>query len=63
MQGEFIKGDIKDVCAELEAEAKRCKGMSVGTWLRLRKLDRAVAKQFGVTEDEYRKVMHRSVSN
>lgn len=57
MQGEFLKGDIKDVCAELEAEAQRCKGMTVGQWLSLRKLDRAVAEQFGMTENEYRKVL------
>jgi hypothetical protein len=46
MQGEFIKGDIKDVCAELEAEAKRCKGMKVGKWLKLRELERVEKKQF-----------------
>lgn len=46
MQGEVIKGDIKDVCAELKAEAERCKGMTVGTWLRLRKLERIEKKQF-----------------
>lgn len=54
MQGEVFKGNIKDVCAELEEEAKRCKGMPVGTWLRLRNIERAVAKQFGITEEEYR---------
>lgn len=54
MVGEVFKGDIKDVCAELEAEAKRCKGMAVGTWLRLRRIERACAKQFGISEDEYR---------
>lgn len=57
MQGEFLKGDIKDVCAELEREAQRCKGMTVGQWLSLRKLDRVVAEQFGMTENEYRKVL------
>jgi hypothetical protein len=46
MQGEFIKGNIVDVCAELEAEAKRCKGMAVGKWLKLRALERIEKKQF-----------------
>ena len=46
MKGEFIKGDIKDVCAELEAEAKRNKGMTFGQWLKLRALERAEEKQF-----------------
>jgi hypothetical protein len=55
MQGEFFKGDIKDVCAELKREAERCKGMTVGNWLRKRRLERAIAEQFGVTEDEYRR--------
>lgn len=63
MQGEFLKGDIKDVCAELEAEAKRYTGMTVGTWLRLRKLERSVAGQFGMTEDEYRRELHGGASN
>lgn len=63
MQGEFIKGDIKDVCAELEAEAKRCKGMKVGTWLRLRAIERAEAKQFGMTETEFRKGLRGGATN
>lgn len=54
MEGEAFKGDIKDVCAEFEAEANRCKGMTVGAWLRLRNIERACAEQFGMTEDEYR---------
>lgn len=55
MQGEVFKGDIKDVCAELEAEAKRCKGMTVAEWLRLRKIEKAVAGQFGISTDELRR--------
>lgn len=62
MQGEFLKGDIKDVCAELEAEAKRHKGMKLGTWLSLRKLERAIAEQFGVTVEEYRRELHGDAS-
>ena len=58
MQGEFFKGDIKDVCAELEAEAKRYKGMPVGTWLKIRAIERAEARQFGMTENEYRRELH-----
>lgn len=56
MKGECIKGDIKDVCAELEREANRCKGMTVGELLRLRAIERAEAKQFGMTENEFRRV-------
>jgi hypothetical protein len=63
MQGEFLKGDVKDVCAELEAEAQRCKGMTVGEWLRLRRLERAVAEQFGMTEDEYRRELRGGATN
>ena len=55
MRGEVLKGDIKDVCAELEAEAKRCKGMTVGEWLRLRKIERAEAEQFGISVGEMRR--------
>lgn len=54
MIGEAFKGDIKDVCAELEREAKRCKGMKVDVWLRLRELEVTVAKQFGTTAEELR---------
>ena len=45
MEGEFFKGDIKDVCAELKAEAERHKGMKVGKWLSFRKLKRIVDDQ------------------
>lgn len=54
MMGEAFKGDVKDVCAELEREAKRCKGMTVGEWLRLRKIEMALAKQFGTSVEEIR---------
>lgn len=54
MQGEVIKGDIKDVLAELKAEAKRCQGMTVGEWLRLRRLERAEATQLGINERDFR---------
>lgn len=62
MQGEFIKGDIKDVCAELEAEAKRNKGMKLGTWLKMRVLEKEIAKQFGITVEEYRRELHGDAS-
>ena len=57
MYGECFKGNVKDVVAELKAEAERCKGIKVGTWLRLRALERAEAKQFGMSEIEFRKVL------
>lgn len=46
MKGIAFKGDVKDVCAELEREAKRCKGMTVGEYLKLIKLEKAEKKQF-----------------
>lgn len=55
MQGEFLKGNVRDVCAELKAEAQRCKGMKVGEWLRLRKIEKNVAQQFGISADELRR--------
>ena len=55
MIGEFFKGNVKDVCAELEAEGQRCKGMTVGEWLRLRKIEQAVAKQFGTSVGNVRR--------
>lgn len=63
MQGEFLKGDIKDVCAELEAEAKRHKGMKVGQWLKLRAIERAEAEQFGMSEQLYRRELHGGATN
>lgn len=44
--GEFVKGNVNDVCAELEKQEERCKDMSVWYWLKLRKLERAVDAQF-----------------
>lgn len=55
MKGEFIKGNVKDVCAELEAEAKRNKKMTFAQWLKLRALERAEAEQFGMTVEEFRR--------
>ena len=46
IQGVAFKGDIKDVLAELEAEAERCKGMTVGQYLSLRKLEKIEEEQF-----------------
>lgn len=60
MKGEVVKGNINDVIAELEAEARRRKGITVAAWLRRRELDRAIAKQFGMTEAEYRKMIWRA---
>ena len=55
MKGIVFKGDIKDVCAEIENAAQRCKGMTVTEYLRLRKLEEAIAKQFGVPVEVYRR--------
>lgn len=63
MQGEFLKGDVKDVCAELKAEAKRHKGIKVAEWLKIRAVERAEAEQFGMTEAEYRKVLRGGTAN
>lgn len=57
MIGEDFKGDIKDVCAELEREAKRSKGVKMGEWLRRRKLEEVEAKQFGMPVEEFRKCL------
>ena len=57
MKGEFLKGDVKDVCAELEAEAKRYKGITFAQWLKLREIERAEAEQFGMTVEQYRSVL------
>ena len=40
-----FSGKAVDVLAELEAEAKRCKGMTVWEYLHLRKLEKVVDKQ------------------
>ena len=45
MLGEFIKGDGKDVVAELQAEAQKYKGITVGEWLKKRKAERDVEHQ------------------
>lgn len=45
MEGEIIKGDIKDVCVELKAEAERYKGITFGEWLKRRKLKQLEEKQ------------------
>ena len=63
MQGEFLKGDIKDVCAELEREAERLKTMPVGKWLKLRAIERHEAEQFGISEMEYRRELHGGATN
>lgn len=54
MIGYCFKGDVKDVCAEIKAEAERYKGKSFGAWLRQRKLEESMAKDFGITVEEFR---------
>ena len=55
MQGETFRGDVKDVCAELKEELKRCGNISVDAWLRLRKIEDAEAEQFGMSVEDFRK--------
>ena len=55
MKSEFFKGDVKDVCAELEKELERCGKIKVGEWLILRKLKLAEAEQFGMNVEDFRK--------
>ena len=61
MHGEFLKGDIKDVCAELKREAERCKGITVFEWLWERAHRRYVAQL--IAENKDRREMHEGVSN
>lgn len=56
MKGEVFKGNVRDVCAELKEEVQRCKGMTVAEWLRLRKLEQAEARQFGISASELRRI-------
>lgn len=60
MQAEVFRGDVKDVCAELKEELKRCGKISVGAWLRLRKIEDAEAKQFGVSVENFRKIIKKN---
>lgn len=53
-KGEFFKGNIKDVCAELENEMDRCKKITVGEWLALRRIERAESNQFRINIKEIR---------
>lgn len=61
-KGEFfvIEGDVKDVCAELKEDLKRYGNITVGAWLRRRKLESAEAKQFGMTIKEFRNFLKKS---
>lgn len=56
MNGVVFKGNIKDVCAELEREIKytNCKGITVENWLHDRKVENSMAKQLGMTVEEFR---------
>ena len=46
MNGFKLSGDVKDVCAELRAIADKHKGWTVDTFLRLKRIEEAVKKQF-----------------
>ena len=56
-KGEVFKGNAKDVFAELKADAERNKGMKAVDWLTKRKLEQAIAEQFGISVEEYRRIM------
>lgn len=60
MKGEFFKGNIKDVCAELKKELERKGKMPVGQWLSLRKIEVAEANQFGIDVEDFRKIFKKS---
>lgn len=53
MVGEVFKGEVKDVVAELRREVERFGNISVEKWIRIRNLERAEAKQLGVTHKEF----------
>lgn len=55
MKEEVFVGRMIDVCAELHKELERCGKISVGKWLSLRKVEKAEARQFGVSVEEIRK--------
>ena len=42
-----LKGKMIDVCKILEDDAKEYKGIKVGAYIRLRKLQRAIEQQLG----------------
>lgn len=57
MQGFNIVGRAFAVCEDLRVIAEQNKGKTVAQYMyekRKERLDRAVAAQFGMTEDEYR---------
>ena len=43
--GVMFKGDVKDACARLKAEAERCKGMTVSAYLRLLQIEEIAIRQ------------------
>ena len=47
MKGIFFKGNVREVCAALKAEAERCKGSTVERYIRKRQLEEVERKQFG----------------
>ena len=42
-----LKGKMLDVCKILEDDAKQYKGITVGAYIRLRKIQRAIETQIG----------------
>lgn len=60
MKGVAFKGDIKDVCADLKAEAKRCKRMTVEQYLSLLNLEKQIDEQ--LAEPYFSKKFNSNVS-
>ena len=48
--GITLKGNMPDILTYLEREQERCPKMKVTQYIRLRELERAEAKQFGVKD-------------
>lgn len=58
MIGFRVAGKVSCVCEDLRQFAEKHKGKSVSECVRLRRLEEAEAKQFGMPVDEYRKIMN-----
>jgi hypothetical protein len=62
MEGFMMAGKAFCVCEDLKQFAEQHKGKTVSEFLKQRKAERleeAEAKQFGLSLEQYRKLMHR----
>ena len=59
MNAEYFVGDVKDVCAELKKDFERYGKISVGAWLKIRKAEKAEAEQFGISLEDFRKIVKK----